>query len=188
MNIWELPTSVTIGSKEYRIRSDFRAIIDILGIIGNPDYFEDEQTEIALRIFYPDYEEIESIPEAIEKLREFIDIGEKSEKKKPQLMSWVQDSPLIIPAVNKVLGRECRAEKYLHWWTFVSAYMEIADGTFANVVRIRQKRLHGEKLDTQEKKFYLENRSLIDIQKRKSAAELQEEAEEDAELNRIMGL
>lgn len=187
MNIWELPTTVEIDGKEYPIRSDYRAIIDIFGYIGNPDYFTDEQTEIALRIFYPDYEKITSIPEAIQRMKSFIDLDD-APKKSPQLMSWEQDSPLIISAVNRVMGKEVRAEKYLHWWTFRAAYMEISDGVFASIVRIRQKRANGEKLTAEEKKYYLANRNMIEIKKRKSAFEMQEEAEEEAELNRILGL
>ena len=49
-------------------------------------------------------------------------------------MDWDQDAPLIVPAINKVLGGEVRAMPYLHWWTFVGAYMEIGEGVFSSVL------------------------------------------------------
>ena len=39
-------------------------------------------------------------------------------RKKPHTMDWEQDGAVIIPSVNRVLGREIRAMQYLHWWTF----------------------------------------------------------------------
>lgn len=46
-------------------------------------------------------------------------------------MDWEQDSPIIAPAVNKNIGKDIRSLEYMHWWTFLGAYMEIADGCSA---------------------------------------------------------
>ena len=93
-------------------------------------------------------------------------------------MDWDQDAPLIVPAINKVLGGEVRAMPYLHWWTFVGAYMEIGEGVFSSALAIRQKKAKHKKLEKYEQEFYRENKSLIDIQPRLSA-------EEQAEIDRL---
>lgn len=80
-------------------------------------------------------------------------------------MDWQQDFPLIVAPVNKVLGEEVRAMRYLHWWTWNTAYTEIGDCMFAQVVNIRRKKSKGEKLDKSEQEFYRKNRHLIDFQK-----------------------
>lgn len=82
-----------------------------------------------------------------------------------QDMDWQQDFPLIVAPVNKVLGEEVRAMRYLHWWTWNTAYTEIGDCMFAQVVNIRRKKSKGEKLDKSEQEFYRKNRHLIDFQK-----------------------
>ena len=82
---------------------------------------------------------------------------------KTKLADWNQDFPLIVNPVNRVLGYEVRDCEYCHWWTFLSAYYEIGDCLFAQVVAIRKKRKQGKKLDKYEQEFYRDNRDLIDI-------------------------
>ena len=91
-------------------------------------------------------------------------------------MDWEQDASLIVTAVNKVLGREVRADSYLHWWSFLSAYMEIDNKTlFSNILSIRIKKSKGKKLEKWEQEFYRENKSLIDIKRKLTAEEEEEE-------------
>ena len=45
-------------------------------------------------------------------------------------MDGEQDFPFIVGPVNRVLGKEIQSLKYLHWWSFLSAYTEIGDCTF----------------------------------------------------------
>ena len=51
----------------------------------------------------------------------------------------------------------------VHWWTFLAAYMEIGDCLFAQIVRIREKRLKGKKLSKEDQYFYRKNREIVDI-------------------------
>lgn len=53
----------------------------------------------------------------------------------------------------------------------MAAYQEIGDCLFAQVVRIRNKRNKGKKLDKAEQEFYRKNRDIIDIKVRYSKAE-----------------
>lgn len=173
MNVWNFPTSLNIGGIEYEIRTDYRVILDLLMALNDPELSDSDnkmsaymKSRVILEIMFPDWDNIpqEHIQEALDKVSEFIDMGIGDDSKKPKTMDWEQDAPIFIPAINKVLNKEIRAEKYMHWWTFLGAYMEIGEGLFSNVIHIRQKKAKGKKLEKWEQEFYKENKSLIDFQ------------------------
>ena len=174
-----LPTTATVGGKEYEIRSDWRAILDIITALGDYDLTEQEKAYISLTIFYPDFEDIpkEDYDDALMQLYSFIAVGEseeelKNEVKRPRLVDWEQDFPLLISAVNKAAGCEIRALEYLHWWTFISYYNEISgECTFSYVVGLRDKKARGKSLTKEEREWYNRNRKLVDIKVRYSEAE-----------------
>ena len=185
MSSYDLPTSAAIGGVEYQIRSDYRAILDIIKVMGDPEIEDDERTLLVLSVFYPEFERmpLSSFQEAIDYVFWFVGGGgDRPKGKRPKLMDWEQDFTLIVAPVNRVLGYEVRDIAYdyeantggLHWWTFLSAYYEIGDCTFAQIVGIRKKKLQGKKLDKADEAFYKENRDLIDMRKRVTASDEKE--------------
>lgn len=185
MNAWTLPTSLCVGGEEWAIRSDFRAILDILKYFSDPEYEPDEKWEICLDIMYEDFEHMPQAlkSEATQKAVEFIDMGIKDDgRRKPHTMDWEHDAPVIIPSVNRVLGKEIRALEYLHWWTFLGAYMEIGESLFSQILSIRQKKAKGKKLEKWEQEFYRENKDLIDLKVKVERSE-----EEKDELRALFG-
>ena len=177
MSPWELPVSLRVGGTDYAIRSDFRDVLYLLGIFADPEYEPDEKAAVCLRVMYPDWESIppQSRQQALDAAVDFIDAGVPAGGKRniPRLVDWEQDGPLIIPAVNRVLGGEVRAMGYLHWWTFLGAYMELGECLFSTVLGLRQKRAKGRKLEKYEQEFLRENRALVQLQT--------ERTEQDAE-------
>ena len=173
---WEFPTSLNIGGVDYEIRTDYRAVLDLLAALNDPELTDADpqiaaymQCRVVLEIMFPACDDIpaEHVQEAMDKVVEFIDMGmPDGSSKRPKTMDWEQDAPIIIPAINKVLNCEIRAQKYMHWWTFLGAYMEIGEGLFSNVVHIRQKKAKGAKLEKWEQDFYKANKSLIDFQQK----------------------
>ena len=85
---------------------------------------------------------------------------------------------------QEVAGKEIRAIPYMHWWTFFGYFMESGECLFNTVVGIRSKKVKGERLDKWEKKFYQENKNIIDIKTRLSE---EEQAYKDA-LNEMLNL
>lgn len=161
-----LPTTVEVGGKEYKIRSDYRAILDICVAMNDAELDQQEKAETALDIFYPAFAEMppEDYQEAIERCFWFINCGDaEQEQKHVKLMDWEQDFKYIIAPINRVTGKEVRSVKYMHWWTFVAAYYEIGDCTFAQIVRIRDKKARGKALDKTDAEWYRKNRSLVDM-------------------------
>ena len=190
MSAWELPTSITVDGTVYAIRTDFRAVLDVLTAMNDPDLFlpdasEQErawvQVDTALQILIEDYDKLppENYFDAYSQLIEFIDCGMKEDSNKPpvHLMDWEQDAQVIIPAINRVQGKEIRSLPYLHWWTFLGAYMEIGDCLFSQIVNIRQKKQKHQKLEKWEQEFYRNNKTMIDLHRKLS---MEEKAEKDA--------
>ena len=123
--------------------------------------------------------------EAAQKAIEFIDMGiREDEKARPKIMDWEQDAPIIVTAVNSVLGGEVRSPRQTHWWTFLGAYMEIGESLFSQVLNIRSKKKKGEKLEKWEQKFYAENKALVDLKTQKS-----ERSEDEKEaIRKVFGI
>lgn len=179
MSAWNLPTSVHVAGVDWDLRTDFRIVIDVLIAFENPEYDDLEKWLYCAMSLVVDYDNFpsEHFEELCNELGEFIDMGLSEDKRKHRkLMDWEQDASIIIPAVNKVIGHEVRAERYMHWWTFLASYMEIDNKSlFSHVLSIRDKKSKGKKLEKWEQEFYRENKSLIDIKKKLSAEEEEEE-------------
>ena len=173
--IYSLPTSVEVNGTEYAIQSDYRAVLDILTALSDGDLDEQDKAEAALTIFYPEFSSMPAsdYQEALNQCFRFIDHGQetKTQGKQPAVMSWEQDFDMIISPVNRIAGCEVRSLPYLHWWSFLSYYMEIGDCLFAQVVAIRDKKARGKPLDKQEREFYRRNREMVDLKTTYTEAE-----------------
>lgn len=171
----KLPTSIEIGGVDYVIRYDFRAIIDILLACVDPEIPYDEcRATVMLDIFYEDFQNIpkELHEEAIKKAVDFIDMGIKDDGRKVhRKMDWEQDAPLIVSAVNPIIGHDVRRSEPTHWWTFLSAFLEIRESLFSEIVSIRSKLSRGEKLEKAERQFYKENRTMVNLKSKYTAQE-----------------
>lgn len=173
---YDLPKSLEVFGVEYEIRSDFRVILDIMEILNSTELNERERGFLTLLFFYTDFQNIppECYQEALKRCFWFINGGhdeEESGRKQPRLMDWEQDFPYIIAPVNRVIGHEIRADDYLHWWTFLSAYMEIGECTFAHIVHIRDARNRGKKLDVSDREWYRRNQNLVDLKQKYTSEE-----------------
>ena len=180
--MYELPKSLEIDGIFYGIRSDFRAVLDIITALNDTELTAYEKIFVTLKILYVEFDKIVNIQEAFKKAMWFINCGDEEKGgAKRKLMDWEQDFKIIAAPVNRVLGYECRSCEYLHWWTFISAYYEIGECTFSNVVNIRNKKQKGKRLEKWEEEFYRENRNMIDLKQKVTS-------EEQEIINDIMGI
>lgn len=172
--MYALPKSLVVCGTEYEIRSDYRAALDICAALSDSELSDQDKAFVILNIFYPNFAEMpqEHYQEAIERCFWFINCGDEQQSRPaPKLMDWEQDFRYIVAPINRVMGQEIRALEYdyenntggLHWWSFISAYYEIGDCLFAQIVRIRDKKARGRPLDKEERKFYQENRQMVDF-------------------------
>lgn len=196
MYAWKLPASLNVGGTDYKIRTDYRVILDILSAMNDSDILEPGMTDdemhaekvlTMLRILYIDFDRMpmSDWTEAAEKACEFIDCGLRDDgAPKPRLMDWEQDAPIIVPAVNKVCNSDVRSVQYMHWWTFFGYYMEIGECMLSTVISIRDKKRRGKKLEKWEQEFYRNNRHIVDLKNKK----IERSAEEKEALRELFGL
>ena len=119
-----------------------------------------------MRLFYPDFAAMprQDWQAATRFLTRFLSAGRpEPDHAAPRLMDWQQDAPLIAAGIQQATGQDVRALPYLHWWSFLSAFDAIGDGTFATVVAIRDKLRRGKKLEPWELDFYRTHRAAVDL-------------------------
>lgn len=170
MNKYSLPTSVEINGVECPFNSDFRDILKIFEIFNDPDLTENERVYVALKYFYTTEDYAENVEEAVDEMLHFVTMSDTNEKQNSEhskpLYSWEQDYNIIIAPINNILGFDVRGKEYLHWWTFLSAFMEIGESTFNTYVGIRDKLNRGKKLEKYEEKILKDNRDRIILKKK----------------------
>lgn len=176
-----LPKTLEVCGRAFEIRSDYRAVLDAVAALNDPDLTRAEQVEACLRIIYPERDTLPDSLEAFQKAMRFIACGEERKSERAyKIMDWEQDFPLIVSPVNRVLGYDCRGTEYLHWWSFVAAYYEIGDCAFAVITNIRNKKIRGKRLDEWEKEYCRNNPHLVELKGRRSE-------EEKALIDEILG-
>lgn len=167
--IYELPLSVKIDGIPCEIRNkcDFRVVLDVIDALNDTELSEEERLQCALFIFYgEEIKKVTNYEEAINQMFIVINCGEEEQEddKKPRVMDWKHDFPVLAPPISRTLGYDVRTpDRYTHWWTFIGAYMEIGECTFSNIVTIRKKRMKGIKLEKWEEEFCRENKKLVDL-------------------------
>ena len=168
--MFELPTTVIVQDKEYKIRNrgDYKVMLDIFNAFNDPDLDKQCQIYAGLIIFYEDINSIEDvllafgdcIEDAVNAMNTFLNCGDESPagiKLPYKLVDWKQDSQLIASAINQVAKQEIRALEYCHWWTFMGYYLAIGDCPFSTIVSIRSKIKKGQNLEKYEQEFRREN-------------------------------
>lgn len=162
--IGELPEALTVGEKDYKIRTDYRDVLRIIQAFNDPELETREKLFVCLYILYEDFDDIphDAYEEAYKQAVWFMDVGEDPEEAKPaaRVMDWEQDEKILFPAINTAAGYEVRSVQHLHWWTFMGYFMEIHDGVFAQVLSLRQKRAKGKKLEKWEQEYWSSNKRL----------------------------
>ena len=170
--MFSLPATVELDGRSYEIRTDYRVILEIFVMLDDPDLTDADKTEALLRMFY--IERPSDSEAAITAFVSFADPRGSGNKEKPHtcLISWSQDFDLMVAPINHILNTECRSLPYLHWHTFLAAYLEIPpESVFARVLRIREKLRTGKKLEKYEKQWYNRNRDLVHLRQRFSKSE-----------------
>ena len=174
--MWDLPIAVNINSKQHPIRNkcDYRVVLDVICALNDNELTDEEKVKCALFIFYEDISAIEDFETAIKEMFRIINGGEEQEEsaeQKPQLMDWEHDFPVLVAPINRVLGFEIRSVDYLHWFSLLSAYMEIGECTFSTIVSIRSKRAKSQKLDKWEIDYIREHRKMVELPQKITAEE-----------------
>lgn len=170
---YKLKNKVILGQGEYDIRTNYDVVLTIIEVLNDATLTAEEKVLTSLDLFYPDFLHIPSelLSDATTEMLKYIGGKELGNKKMPKLMDWEQDFPYLVGAINRVLGFDIRGTENVSWETFLSAYYEIGDCFFAQIVRIRDLKAKGKLKDKTDKEFYRKNKAIIDIKSRYSQAE-----------------
>jgi len=167
--MYDLPTSILIEDKEFKIRNkgDFRVILDCFVALNDIELEEDLRITTSLIIFYEGFNSIEDVAntdvnilsQLVQAMYRFFNCNEDSigAVKPYRLVDWENDSQMVIASINAVAHKEIRSEPYTHWWTFMGYYLNIGDGAFANIISIREKIVKQKKLEKYEQEFVNDN-------------------------------
>lgn len=165
--MYSIPTSITVDGKEYKIRNDgdYRTILDCFNALGDVELTANERLMAALIIFYKDFESIydlekeSNLEQLVAEMYNFFNCNSEvsGTKSSYKLIDWELDSQLICSAINKVANVEIRAQKYVHWWTFMGYYTAIGDSPISTIINIRDKIVRGKKLEKHEREYRQNN-------------------------------
>ena len=165
-------------------------VLDCFQVLNDVTLTENERILACLLIFYEDFNKIEDVlslgndvlKSLIDNAFLFFNCGQThtSGETNYKTLDWEQDAQLISSAVNKVAGKEIRAEQYLHWWTFMGYFNAIGESALATVVGIRSKIAKGKKLEKYENEFRRDNPQYFNIDLRTL-----KQKEEDELINQI---
>lgn len=196
--IGALPETLTVGGKEYSIRTDYRNVLDVFEAFQDPELTKDEKWIVAIYLLFEDFacddDVLEAaqdgfdLGEAMKQISWFISAGQPEKQVLEQpTYNWTQDEQMIFSAVNKVAGRETRELEYLHWWTFLGYFNEVGEGTFSFIVGIRNKLNKGKKLEKHEKEFLSHNKELVLMKKPLTKEEQEQEDAYKSLLDEVLG-
>jgi hypothetical protein len=180
-----LPKSLDVNGRQEPIRWEYTAVLDIISALNDAELENKEKIYVCLYILYENFEEFskDDYKPAWESAIEFIN-GDADEDTKSNVktVDFEQDYKIMIPAINRVAGKEIRGEEGIHWWTFLGWFMEIGECTYSTVLSIRNKKAKGKPLEKWEKEFFDANRKMVLIQPKLT----EEEKEAERRLNELL--
>ena len=193
-----LPGTLTVGGKEYPIRTDYRNVLQVFEAFQDPELTQEEKWIVSIYLLFEDFSCADDVlqaaqdgfdlGEAMKQISWFISAGQPEKQVLEQpTYNWTQDEQMIFSAVNKVAGKETRELEYLHWWTFLGYFNEVGEGTFSFIVGIRHKLNKGKKLEKHEKEFLSHNKELVLMKKPLTKEEQEQEDAYNALLDEVLG-
>ncbi|QIB67808.1 hypothetical protein Ami103574_00065 [Aminipila butyrica] len=165
-----LPKSLTINGRDIKINTDFRDCIAILRLLEDPVLSNLEKVQIMIGILFNEELDFSEYDEALAQAILFLDGGPGTDNSRHgpsygKLYSWEQDLIYILSGVDKVLGFSCRTKNYMHWWEFLTAFMEMGECTFSTLVHQRKLKKQGNQSKA-EKEWWAENRDIAELDKK----------------------
>lgn len=194
-----LPETLSVGGKDYPIRTDYRNILQAFEAFNDPALENAGKWIVAIYLIFEDFNSPEDVLEAaqngldlekaVKQILWFISAGKShnDERKELPTYDWEQDEQMIFSAVNNVAKKEVREVEYMHWWTFLGYFNEIGEGTFSYIVGIRSKINRGKKLEKHERDFFYKNKDMVIIRKKLTADEQEQEDAFKALLEDVIG-
>jgi hypothetical protein len=163
-----LPRAIRIGEKVYPVNSDFRDCLRIILAFEDNDLTWVEKQIVMLTNLYAELPDEEHIEEALLKGVKFLnggedDTGEQEKGSNLRLYSFSKDARYIFAAFQQTHGIDLQNTEYLHWWQFMTLFMDLGSETmFCNLIGLR-KRVKTGKASKEEKQVAQEMGNIFDV-------------------------
>lgn len=201
----KLPHGVAIGKTEVPINWDFRASIKFTLIIEDSDKSKEDKLLEGLRIYYPRYERLTDIGEAVNKMLWFYNCGKEDDEddirsarrrgnnnvSPEKAFSYDIDADLIYAAFYEQYGIDLQTAS-LHWWQFRAFFLCISDKThIGKIMGYRTVDLSG--LDKEQAAYYRKMRRMyrlpgnISTDEKKQLAALNEALKSGGDISALIG-
>lgn len=127
--IYKILCKIVYGDIEFN--SDFRISIMFELMMQNPKYTKEQKILQALRLFYPDYDQLKDIKKAIDNIIWFYQCGKElansnkksnTNKQNKQIYSYEFDDMYIYGAFKAQYEIDLQDIGYLHWWKFKAMF------------------------------------------------------------------
>lgn len=130
----ELPDTVEVSGKFYRIATSFRDWIAFFDMIADENFDKKQKMITALQWFTDEIPD--NISGAYNALTEFAscsEIRKTSEKSanspSTPTLSWLYDSAYVLGAFRQVYGIDLIRTEYMHWWEFSALFDALPEDT-----------------------------------------------------------
>jgi hypothetical protein len=162
-----LPQAIRVNGQVYEINSNFRDCLRIIMAFEDNDLTRYEKQLVLLSNLYKDVPAEADAKEAAEKAVKFLNGGEEESEgsmtSNMRLFSFTKDARFIFSAFQQTHGIDLQHTEYLHWWQFITLFMDLgADTMFCNLVGLR-KRVKTGKASREEKRVAREMGSIFDV-------------------------
>lgn len=185
-----LPEAIRVNGKIYEINSNFRDCLLIILAYEDSDLTGFEKQQVLLSNLYKEMP-TENIEKAIEKGVKFLNGGEENSEgsmtSNLRLFSFAKDAKFIFSAFQQTHGIDLQNTQYLHWWQFLTLFMDLGSETmFCNLVGLR-KRVKTGKASKEERKVAremgdifivpeIDTRSIEEVEQERAFVKMVEEA------------
>lgn len=171
------PTRIHVAGEEIPIDGDFRTAIRILLAFDDPELAEAEKRAVACGLLYE--RPPRDMAEGYRQLIRFLNCGKDVDGKgggNGAPYSWEHDAGYIYTAIRQGYGIDLETTQFLHWWKFMSMFLDLGECFFSRILYYRAQRRAG-KLTAEEQRVVAGMLDVIDLPVRLSAKE-QAELEE----------
>jgi hypothetical protein len=159
----DLPTAVLVNGKEYEINSDFRVCLRVILAFEDSQLTGLEKQMVMISNLYP--QPPDDLQSAMEQSVKFLNGGKVSEGENevsPRLYSFDKDAEFIFAAFRQTHNIDLKTTD-LHWWEFLSLFMDLGpDTTFCSLIGLR-KRIKDGTATKEERKAAREMGELVNI-------------------------
>ena len=157
-----LPDTITIDDREYQVNSDFRTCLKTIMAFEDNELTPQEKITVMLNNIYVE------IPDDVEQAEKqanlFLNGGKEgdSDESSPRVYSFSKDANFIFAAFRQTHNIDLQKDD-LHWWEFLSLFMDLgSETTFCQLVSLR-KRLKTGKATKEERAAAREMGDLMDV-------------------------